>query len=42
MPGAAVLEFAQFISSYQTKSPKACECLQKDQEVLFTFYDFPA
>lgn len=30
------------ISSYQTKFPKACECLQKDKEVLFTFYDFPA
>jgi putative transposase len=29
-------------SSYQTKFPKACECLQKDKEVLFTFYDFPA
>ena len=24
------------------KFPKACECLQKDKEVLFTFYDFPA
>jgi hypothetical protein len=22
--------------------PKACECLEKDKEVLFTFYDFPA
>ncbi len=22
--------------------PKACECLEKDREVLFTFYDFPA
>jgi hypothetical protein len=32
----------EFISSYQTKFPKACECLQKDKEVLFTFYDFPA
>ena len=30
------------ISSYQTKFPKACECLEKDKEVLFTFYDFPA
>src|ERR1700757_4133865 len=29
-------------SSYQIKFPKACECLQKDKEVLFTFYDFPA
>src|SRR3979411_2410665 len=32
----------QFISSYQVKFPKACECLHKDKEVLFTFYDFPA
>src|SRR5438552_3130465 len=29
------------ISSYQTKFPKACECLEKDKDVLFTFYDFP-
>src|SRR4029077_9641684 len=29
-------------SSYQAKFPKACECVQKDKEVLFTFYDFPA
>jgi hypothetical protein len=28
--------------SYQTKFPKACECLERDKEVLFTFYDFPA
>jgi transposase-like protein len=34
--------YDQFISSYQTKFPKACECLEKDKEVLFTFYDFPA
>ncbi len=39
---AALAAYDQFISSYQTKFPKACECLQKDQEVLFTFYDFPA
>ena len=39
---AALAAFDQFISSYQTKFPKACECLQKDKEVLFTFYDFPA
>ena len=32
----------EFISSYQTKFPNACECLEKDKEVLFTFYDFPA
>ena len=39
---AALAAYGQFISSYQTKFPKACECLQKDKEVLFTFYDFPA
>jgi len=39
---AALGAYEQFISSYQTKFPKACECLQKDKEVLFTFYDFPA
>lgn len=25
-----------------SKCPKACQCLQKDRDVLFTFYDFPA
>ena len=27
---------------YKDKYPKAVECLEKDKEVLFTFYDFPA
>ena len=27
---------------YEKKYPKACQCLAKDQEALFTFYDFPA
>jgi transposase-like protein len=39
---AALAAYDQFISSYQTKFPKACGCLEKDKEVLFTFYDFPA
>jgi putative transposase len=39
---AALAAYGQFISSYQVKFPKACECLNKDKEVLFTFYDFPA
>jgi putative transposase len=39
---AALAAYGQFIFSYQTKFPKACECLEKDKEVLFTFYDFPA
>jgi hypothetical protein len=29
-------------SPYPAKFQKACECLEKDKEVLFTFYDFPA
>jgi putative transposase len=39
---AALAAYDKFISSDQIKFPKACECLQKDKEVLFTFYDFPA
>jgi transposase-like protein len=39
---AALAAFDQFLSSYQIKFPKACECLEKDKEVLFIFYDFPA
>jgi transposase-like protein len=31
-----------FLSLYGKKFPDACECLAKDNEVLFTFYDFPA
>ena len=34
--------FTQFTDSYQIKFPKACECLEKDKEVLFSFYDFTA
>jgi transposase-like protein len=39
---AASAAYDQFIASYQAKYPKATECLEKDQEWLFTFYDFPA
>jgi len=39
---AALKSFDAFISLYDAKYPKACECLRKDAEVLFTFYDFPA
>ncbi len=39
---SALAAYDQFISSYQTKFPKACECLEKNKEVLFSFYDFPA
>jgi putative transposase len=39
---AALAAYDQFISSYQAKYPKATECLEKDKEWLFTFYNFPA
>jgi putative transposase len=31
-----------FLDLYDAKYPKACECLRKDKDVLFTFYAFPA
>jgi len=34
--------FDDFIDLYGAKYPKATECLQKDYDVLLTFYDFPA
>ena len=34
--------FDLFIETFRAKHPKAVECLQKDREVLLTFYDFPA
>ncbi len=34
--------FDGFIKGYSGKYPKATECLEKDREVLLTFYDFPA
>lgn len=38
----AKLAFKKFVSRYEAKYPKAVECLVKDKEALFTFYDFPA
>jgi len=38
----ALLAYDRFLSLYEAKYPKACECLIKDKEDLFTFYDFPA
>ena len=32
----------EFLHLYKAKFPAACECLEKDKDVLFTFYDFPA
>ncbi len=34
--------FDDFIKIYEAKYPKATECLEKDSDVLLTFYDFPA
>jgi hypothetical protein len=34
--------FDQFIQIYGAKYPKTSTCLQKDRNVLLTFYDFPA
>ncbi len=38
----ALQVFEDFVSLYGAKYPKAVECLVKDKEVLFSFYDFPA
>ena len=34
--------FDEFTKRYNAKHLKAVECLTKDEDVLFTFYDFPA
>jgi len=34
--------FDLFIEKYKAKYPKASKCLEKDRDVLLTFYDFPA
>lgn len=34
--------FDAFIEKYGAKYSQACDCLQKDRDVLLTFYDFPA
>ena len=31
-----------FSSSTRIATPRACQCLRKDRDVMFTFYDFPA
>ena len=38
----ALAAYDHFISSFSDKYPKAVECLAKDKEDLFSFYDFPA
>ncbi len=34
--------FNDFVNTYEAKYPKAAQCLEKDRDALFTFYDFPA
>ena len=34
--------FERFIKTYEVKYPEATRCLEKDRDVLFTFFDFPA
>ncbi len=34
--------FDLFIDTYEDKYPKAANCLQKDRDVLLSFFDFPA
>jgi len=38
----ALVAHNAFLSLYGKKFEKACECLMKDKDVLFSFYDFPA
>lgn len=38
----ALKAYDRFLEEYGAKWPKATECLAKDKDVLFTFYDFPA
>jgi len=38
----ALVAHNSFLALYGKKFPEACECLAKDKDVLFTFYDFPA
>lgn len=34
--------FDTFLEKYGAKYPGACKCLEKDRDVMLTFYDFPA
>jgi putative transposase len=38
----ALVAYNSFLTLYSKKFHEACECLSKDKEVLFTFYNFPA
>jgi transposase-like protein len=35
-------EMDHFVAEYEARYPKAADCLAKDADELFTFYDFPA
>lgn len=39
---SALDAYDHFVRVYKDKYPKAVACLEKDKDVLFTFYDFPA
>lgn len=39
---AALSAYDHFVKTYEDKYSKAVECLTKDRQDLFTFYDFPA
>lgn len=34
--------YEEFLQLYTAKYPRACKCLEKNKDQLFTFYDFPA
>ena len=38
----AIRAFDLFLSTFRAKYPNAAACLEKDRDVLLTFYDFPA
>lgn len=38
----ALKAYDEFLRHYGAKYPAACKCLEKDQDQLFSFYDFPA
>lgn len=38
----ALKAYDSFLETYEAKYPRACTCLSKDKEQLFTFYAFPA
>lgn len=39
---SALVAYDHFVHVYRDKYPKAVACLEKDKDVLFNFYDFPA